>query len=95
MGFTEDQVPDFVWKDLKPFHIRRLATPEWIYETIPHATHVSSFPQQLVVELEQMDDEQFETVLKLLPDTIGGLNVGYINGMMLVKKQVECFIACV
>lgn len=30
LGFTEDQMPDFVWKDLKPFHIPRLATFEWI-----------------------------------------------------------------
>jgi len=89
LGFTEDQVPEFVWKDLKPFHIPRLATFEWIYKTIPLATHVSLFPQQLVVELEQIDDEQFGTVLKMLPDTIGGLNVGYINGLMLSKKPAR------
>jgi len=58
-------------------------------KSIPQAKHVSSFPQQLVVELEQVQDEDFERLLHALPDTIGCMNVGYINGTILSKKYAR------
>ena len=86
LGLTEADVPASVWNDIKPFHIPQLATFEWIHKFIPHAEYVSSFPQQLVVELAQMQNEEFQNVLISLPDTIGCLNVGYVNGPILTKK---------
>jgi hypothetical protein len=53
-GLTEDQVPMAVWRDIQPFHIPNLETFRWIHQNIKLATHVSSFPQQLVIELQKM-----------------------------------------
>ena len=70
-GLTENRVPMAVWRDIQPFHIPNLETFRWIHQNIKLATHVSSFPQQLVIELRKMTDQQFEEVLETLPDTIG------------------------
>ena len=86
-GLTEDQVPRAVWRDIQPFHIPNLETFRWIHQNIKLATHVSSFPQQLVIELQKMTDQHFEEVLETLPDTIGCMNVGYVNGQLLSKKH--------
>ena len=89
LGLTEHDMPMSIWNDLKPFHIPRLSTFQWIHKSIPHVKFVSSFPQQLVVELDQMKDEDFELLLTSLPDTIGCLNVGYVNGTVLSKKYAK------
>ena len=34
-----------------------------------------------------MNDQHFEEVLETLPDTIGCMNVGYVNGQLLSKKD--------
>jgi len=83
---TEDGVPASVWNDIKPFHIPQLATFGSLHKFIAHPEYVSSLPQRLVVELAQMQYEEFQNTLTSLPDTIGCLNVGYVNGPLLTKK---------
>jgi hypothetical protein len=86
-GLREEDIPPSVWKDLKPFNIPQLSTFQWMYDYFsPLATHISSFPQQIVVELNEMNDEQYESLLSTLPDAFGCLNIGYRNGTILTKK---------
>jgi len=87
MGLTEQEMPHAVWNDLKPFHIPKLSTFEWIHQYFsPYVAHVSTFPQQIVVEFHPMTDEEFDNALIKLPDTLGVLNVGYVNGTILTKR---------
>lgn len=85
-GLLEDEVPSAVWQDIKPFHIPSMETFTWIHKRIEKATHVSSYPQQLVIELAKIPDEEFESLLEELPETIGCLSAGYVNGSLLAYK---------
>jgi len=80
-------MPPAVWNDLKPFHIPQLSTFRWIHQYFwPYAAYVSTFPQQIVVEFHAMTDEEFDNLVAKSPDTLGVLNVGYVNGTILNKK---------
>ena len=79
-------VPETVTSDLKPFHIPNLTTFDWLFNRIPTALFISSYPQQILVELEETDPLEFEKALQFLPPRIGSLNFGYINGLLLHHK---------
>ena len=68
---------------------RSLDSFRWLYRHIPYASHISSYPQQLVVELEQSDDKEFYIRLQKLPPRIGSLNVGYLNEKIWRDYQVS------
>ena len=76
-------VPETVTSDLKPFHIPNLTTFDWLFNRMPTALFISSYPQQILVELEETDPLEFEKALQFLPPRIGSLNFGYINGLLL------------
>ena len=78
-------IPDHVSRDIRPFHIPKLPTFEYIHKIIPDATHVSSYPTQLVAELESTSPEIFEDKLKYLPSGIGSMSIGYVNGKLLLR----------
>ena len=79
-------VPEAVMDDLKPFHIPNLTTFDWLFNRIPTALFISSYPQQILVELEETDPIEFEKALEFLPSRIGSLTFGYINGSLLHHK---------
>lgn len=84
-GEMPSDVPEHVSRDIRPFHIPKLSTFEYIHNLIPDATHVSSYPMQLVIELEAMSPSVFEKKLMSLPSGIGKLSIGYVNGKLLVR----------
>jgi hypothetical protein len=54
---------------------------------IPQIEHITSYSQQLVIELKRINDEEFTHLLTVLPSSIGGLLVGYINGCEWFETQ--------
>jgi hypothetical protein len=76
-------VPESVANDLKPFHIPNLTTFDWLFNRIPTALFISSYPQQILVELEETDPVEFLKALGFLIPRIGSLNIGYTNGVLL------------
>ena len=44
------------------------------------------FPQHIVVELKEMDAEQYESILSMLSDAFVCLNIGYTTGTMLTNN---------
>jgi len=81
--------PSCVAEDLKPFHIPTMETLRWLHQHIPDASHISFYPQQLVVELKRNDDDTFRSCLEKLPPRIGSLNVGYVNGSIWREFQAR------
>ena len=71
---------------LRGYTIPSLAEFKQLFLQFPIATHISSFPNQLLVELSLMDDTDFERLLQSLPYSAGGLPVGYYNGAIFDKK---------
>ena len=59
----------------------------WIHNSISEATYVSSYPNQIVVELEQSDEATYHKHLSKLPDQIVSLPVGYVNGKIIMFKH--------
>jgi hypothetical protein len=49
-------VPEDIINDVRPFYIPTMKTFAYIHQLIPICSHVSSYPTQLVVELEHIDD---------------------------------------
>ena len=81
--------PKAVENDLKPFHIPNLTTFDWLFNRIPTALFISSYPQQILVELEERDPVEFVKALEFLPPRIGSLNIGYSNGLLLHHKYAR------
>lgn len=81
-GKLDEHIPLAVSTDLKPFHIPSKPTFEYLHAYFTNATHISSYPQQLVVELNRTPDSEFLTSLSSLPPRIGEMNIGYINGVL-------------
>ena len=75
--------------DLKPFHIPNLTTFDWLFKRIPKALFISSYPQQILVELEETGPVEFQNSLQVLPPRIGSLNFGYINGPLFHHKYAR------
>jgi hypothetical protein len=75
-----------VWRDIKPFHTPSMVTCTWIHKRIERTTHVSSCPQQLVIKLAKMSNQQSEYLHEKLPETIECLNAGYVNGSLFACK---------
>lgn len=84
-GEMSSDLPDHVAHDIRPFHIPKLPTFEYIHKLIPDATHISSYPTQLVAELESTSPEIFKEKLKYLPSGIGSISIGYVNGKLLPR----------
>lgn len=80
-------VPEEVSHECRPFNIPKLSTFEYIHKLIPTCTHVSSYPTQLVVELQPLPEELFEKHLEKLPGYVGSMSIGYMNGLLL--RQVR------
>ena len=76
-------IPESIASDLKPFHIPNLTTFDWLFNHIHAALFISSYPQQILVELEKSDPDDFQKALECLPPRIGSLNFGYTNGPLL------------
>jgi hypothetical protein len=76
-------IPSDILRDSRPFNIPKITTFQYFHKLIPSCTHVSSYPTQLVVELEKLSPEEFQKQLKHLPGHIGSISIGYINGLLL------------
>jgi len=50
---------------------------------------ISSYPRQILLELEKTDSSEFQTLLQVLPPRIGSLNFGYANGPLLTHKNAR------
>src|SRR5271170_3622956 len=80
-------IPSDVENDLRPCHIPALSTLEYIFNMIPEASHISSYPFQLVFEIVPMDVSSFNALVETLLERMGSLNIGYVNGALLVKRH--------
>ena len=81
------ELPDQVERDLTPCRIPNISSLEAIFNHVPSATHVSTYPFQLLFELEETDISTFNSKLENLPERFGSLNVGYNNGPLLLKRH--------
>jgi hypothetical protein len=84
-----DDVPDAILADLRRCHIPSLATFEYLFSILPAAHHITSYPHQLLVELERSSDESYVSLLQKLPVRLGDLKVGYINGTEWFDTQAR------
>lgn len=82
-------LPDEVERDLAPCHIPKISSLEIIFNHVPGATHVSTYPFQLLFELEETDISSFNREIEQLPERFGNLNVGYSNGPLLLKRHAR------
>lgn len=82
-------VPESVVNNLKLFHIPNLTTFDWLFNRIPRALFISSYPQQILVELEETDPVEFQKLLGFLPPQINSHNLGYINGPLVRHKYAR------
>jgi hypothetical protein len=80
-------IPDFIVNDLKSHHIPCLDTFKFIFKLVPLAENITSYPEQLLIELRRMNDDEFIKLLSHLPDRIGEINFGYINGTEWFESQ--------
>ena len=53
-------IPEDILRDSRLFNIPKITTFEYFHKLIPSCTHVSSYPTQLVVELEKLSPEEFQ-----------------------------------
>jgi hypothetical protein len=86
-------LPDEITEDFKPFHLLHTQTLTFLFKLIPVTKHVTSFPQQILVETERMGDEDFLARLRMLPVRFGELNVGYVNGVFWFDTHVRSKIS--
>jgi hypothetical protein len=75
-----DDLPAHIDDDLKRLRIPSRETFQFLFRLIPSAEHITSYPQQLLVELSRCSDDVYINMLNELPAQVGELNVGYING---------------
>jgi hypothetical protein len=87
-GPIPNDIPDEIAQDLRRFHFAKSATRRFLLDYIPEADWVSSFPEQLFVEMEYISHEDFRTLLPKLPPRIGGLDVGYMRGAVIPTRRV-------
>ena len=85
-------LPDDVERDLVPCHLPKLSSLEFIFNHVPSAIHVSTYPFQLLFELEETDISSFDSQLENLPERFGSLNVGYNNGPLLLKRHARAIV---
>ena len=83
------EIPAEVRMDLRPFHTPCIKTFEFLFDMIPQAEHITSYSQQLVVELKRSNDDDFIHLLNVLPSKVGGLLVGYIDGCEWFETQAR------
>ena len=83
-------LPDEVERDLTPCHIPKLSSLEFVFNHVPFAMHVSTYPFQLLFELEETDTLSFNCRPENLPERFGNINVGYNNGPLLLKPCPHC-----
>lgn len=68
-------IPSDVENDLRPCHISALSTLEYIFNIITAASHILSYPFQLVFKIEPMNVSSFNTLVETLPERMGDLNI--------------------
>ena len=76
-----DDVPLSVIDDMKHFTIPTKASFVYLFHIIPQATHITSYPTQLLIELRRRDDDEFVKLLQTLPAYVGDFDIGYLNGV--------------
>ena len=74
------RLPQSIEQDLRPYHIPKFSTFEYLHKAIPDAEHVSSYPRQLLFEMYPMTEEEFLKRLQSLPRRFGKLVACYYNG---------------
>jgi hypothetical protein len=81
-------LPKEVERDVAPCRIPRNSCLEMINH-VPRVIHVSTYPFQLLFELEETDISSFNEEIEHFPEIFRNLNVGYNNGPLLVKRYVR------
>jgi len=78
-GF-DSKDPDHIRQDLTPYHVPSFSTFEYLHHAVESAQHISSYPKQLLFELPEMSDSDFENILSTLPRQFGSMLAYYVNG---------------
>jgi hypothetical protein len=84
-----DDLPDEVENDLVRFHIPSKNSFRHLFQRIPSAHHITSYPHQLLVELTRCPDDVYVAMLKEMLVQVGELTVGYMNGTAWFDKQAR------
>ena len=72
--------PDHISQDLAPYHVPSFSTFEYLHAAVESAQHISSYPKQLLFELPEMSDAEFDNILSTLPRKFGSMTAYYVNG---------------
>ena len=72
--------PDDITQDLTPYHVPSFSTFEYLHNAVELAQHFSSYPKQLLFELSELSDAEFENILSTLPRKFGSMLAYYVNG---------------
>jgi hypothetical protein len=72
--------PDHISQDLTPYHVPSFSTFEYLHAAVESAQHISCYPKQLLFELPEMSDAEFDNILSTLPRKFGSMTAYYVNG---------------
>lgn len=78
--------PDHITQDLTPYHVPSLSTFEYLHAAVQIAQHVSSYPKQLLFELPEMSETEFNNILATLPRRFGSMLAYYVNGEFVHQR---------
>jgi hypothetical protein len=76
-------IPSHISNDLRPYHAPSKETVQYLAEAVDAAKHISTYPRQLLFELEAMEESKFQDALTDLPRSFGRLAAHYHNGTFL------------
>ena len=76
-------------RDLRLHHIPSLETFIFLHKLVPSAQHISSYPLQLLFELDPQPEVAFQDIIRTLPKRIGGLTACYHNGELLKQSYAR------
>ena len=86
------RLPKDVERDLAPCHIPKISSLEFVFNQVRRARHVSTYPFQLLFELEETDVTSFNIEIERLPERFGNMNVGYTNGPLLLRRHARAVV---
>jgi len=81
--------PEHIRQDLTPYHVPSFSTFEYLHTAVELAQHISSYPKQLLFELSELSDAEFENILSTLPRKFGSMLAYYVNGEF-VDQLASC-----
>jgi hypothetical protein len=80
-------IPTDIKNDLRPYHLTKIETIHQLFILVPNAEFISIYPRQILVELEEMAEQEFDDYVASAPKAFGFLAAMYHNGPFYIRGQ--------